>query len=126
MTGWNSFPRIEKKFFEKFQYFSKIMTIFEKIFWKTFSTIFTNKLKILEFQKSSFFVKIAHFLTLIRKLEFSRYTSTQRGFIYDQNDLENDFIKSESLFDPFLVPKTTYFEFLAYFRLFSSGFAFRF
>ena len=31
--------------------------------------------------------------------------STQRGIIYDQNDLENHFIKSESLFDHYLEPK---------------------
>ena len=80
----------------------------------------------LNFINWSYFAKIAHFLTLIRKSDFSRYTRTQEVFIYDQKDLKNDFIKSESLFDHFWVPKTTYFEFLAYFRLFSSGFAFRF
>ena len=83
-------------------------------------------MKILKFRNSSFFVKIDNFWTLIRKMEFSRCTKVQRGFIYDQKDLENTFIKSESLFDPFWVPKTTFFEFLAYFRLFLSGFAFRF
>ena len=31
--------------------------------------------------------------------------STQRGIIYDQNDLENHFLKSESLFDHYLEPK---------------------
>ena len=46
--------------------------------------------------------------------------------MYDQNEPLNKFIKSESLFDPFLVPKTTFFEKLAYFGLFSTGFAFRF
>ena len=51
---------------------------------------------------------------------------TQRVIIYDQNEVENNFIKSESLFDPFLEPKRPYFEFLAYFGLFYSGFAFRF
>ena len=75
-------------------------------------------MKIWEFNNSSDFVKIRHFWTLIRKLDFSRYRNVQRVFIYDQKDLKNDFIKSESLFDPFWVPKTTFFEFLAYFRLF--------
>ena len=51
---------------------------------------------------------------------------TQRVIIYDQNEVENNFTKSESLFDPFLEPKRHYFEFLAYFGLFYSGFAFRF
>ena len=51
---------------------------------------------------------------------------TQRVIICDQNELENNFIKSESLFDPFLAPKRHYFDFLAYFGLFYSGFAFRF
>ena len=51
---------------------------------------------------------------------------TQKGIIYDQNELLNEFIKSESLFDPFWVPKTTFFENLAYFGLFFTGFAFRF
>ena len=83
-------------------------------------------MKFLKFRNSSFFVKIDHFWTLIRKMDFSRYTNVQRGFIYDQKDLENTFIKSESLFDPFLVPITTFFENLAYFGLFSTGFAFRF
>ena len=62
-------------------------------------------MKILEFRNSSFFVKIDNFWALIRKMDFSRYTKVQRGFIYDQKDLENTFIKSESLFDPFLAPK---------------------
>ena len=75
-------------------------------------------MKILEFRNSSFFVKIDNFWTLIRKMEFSIFTKVQRGLVYDQKDLENTFIKSESLFDPFWVPKTTFFEFLAYFRLF--------
>ena len=74
-------------------------------------------MKILEFRNSSFFVKIDNFWTLIRKMDFSRYTKVQRGFIYDQKDLENTFIKSESLFDPFWVPKTTFFEFFGLFSL---------
>ena len=56
----------------------------------------------------------------------SIYDITQKGILYDQNEPLNAFIKLESLFDPFLVPKTTFFENLAYFGLFSPGFAFRF
>ena len=72
-------------------------------------------MKMLEFRNSSFFVKIGNFWTLIRKMDFSRYTKVQRGFIYHQKDLENTFIKSESLLDPFWVPKTTFFEFFGSF-----------
>ena len=118
MTELNSSLRIENNFSKNFNIFQKNWTIFEKLFSNFLMSIFTNKLKILEFTNSSIFVKIDHFWTLIRKLDFSRYTNVQRGFTHDQNDLENDFIKSESLFDPFWVPKTTFFEFLAYFGLF--------
>ena len=40
-------------------------------------------------------------------------------------NLQNTNMKSESLFDHFLVPKTTFLEILANFGLFSSSFAFR-
>ena len=68
-------------------------------------------MKILEFRNSSFFVKIDNFWTLIRKMDFSRYTKVQRGFISDQKDLENTFIKSESLFDHYLEPKRPFSKF---------------
>ena len=54
------------------------------------------------------------------------YDIAQIGIIYDQNELLNEFIKSESLFDPFLVPKTTFFKISGNFGLIYSGFAFRF
>ena len=47
-----------------------------------------------------------------------------RVVIYNRNDLQNNNIKSESLFDHFLVPKTTFFKIWVHFGLFSSGFAF--
>ena len=49
---------------------------------------------------------------------------TQRVFICDQNEVENNFIKSESLFDPFLAPKRPFFEFFGLFWLILQRFRF--
>ena len=50
---------------------------------------------------------------------------SDRVVICNRNDLKNVNIKSESLFDHFLVPKTTFLQKWVHFGLFFNGFAFR-
>ena len=55
--------------------------------------------------KSRLFSLRAGFLMVNGPNPPSIYDITQKGIIYDQNELLNEFIKSESLFDPYMEPK---------------------